>query len=97
MPPFPGGTPPNPVNAVLDLTDKMLPAWAQTFASHGAALFTAFALIVVCWAGLQIALSGEGFDASKFARMLLFISFGYAMAHYYASPIPDTAYLELVL
>ena len=37
MPPFSGGTPPNPVNAVLDLTDKMLPAWAQTFAGHGAA------------------------------------------------------------
>jgi hypothetical protein len=89
---MPSNSPPNPVNAILDLTDKMLPATAQTFAGHGATLFTAFAVILICWAGIQIALSGDGFDVSKFSRMLLFISFGYAMAHYYANPIPGIGY-----
>src|SRR5579859_4899413 len=65
---------------------------ADLFQLLGLNLFRAFATILIVWAGVKAALNaasgGPGFDFSKFADLLLVITFGYAMVRYYATPIP---------
>jgi type IV secretory pathway VirB6-like protein len=65
---------------------------ANLFISLGLNLFRGFATILIVWAGVKAALNaasgGPGFDFSKFADLLLVITFGYAMVRYYATPIP---------
>jgi TrbL/VirB6 plasmid conjugal transfer protein len=73
------------------ITD-MLTANTGIFVGMGANLFRAFATIMLAWFGVKIALgAGEfyaGMQFSKFASLVLAISFGFAMITYYASPIP---------
>src|ERR1700687_971030 len=56
----------------------------------GHSLFVAFATILIVWQGIQIMLSGDslGDHLFGFAKLLLFIAFGYAMVAFYESPIP---------
>ncbi len=62
------------------------------FDAMGQNLFRSFATILVVWHGLKSALaaaSGQGgFHFENFASLLLTISFGFAMANYYSTPIP---------
>src|SRR5215831_3298037 len=65
---------------------------ADLFLTLGLNLFRGFATILIVWAGVKAALNsasgGPGLDFSKFADLLLVITFGYAMVHYYSTPIP---------
>lgn len=65
---------------------------AAMFVALGLNLFRGFATILVVWAGIKSALNsasgGPGFDFGRFAEFLMVISFGYAMIHYYSTPIP---------
>ena len=69
---------------------------ADMFITLGLNLFRGFATILIVWAGVKTALNaasgGPGFDFSKFAGLLLVITFAYAMIRYYATPIPGIGF-----
>ena len=62
------------------------------FDAMGQNLFRMFATILVAWYGVKSALAAAGgkhsFHFDNFASLLLTISFGFAMANYYSTPIP---------
>src|SRR5260221_6827052 len=72
-----------------DIT-SLLTTYEPEFLRMGYSLFVAFATILIVWQGIQIMLSGEslGDHLFGFAKLLLFIAFGYALVAFYESPIP---------
>lgn len=61
---------------------------AGLFEPLGMTLFRAFAIIIICWFGIKVAL-GHSHDAlPRFASMLLTVAFGLAMIKFYSVPIP---------
>ena len=77
-------------NAFSDLfayLTQLMTANAPLFEAMGNRLYSAFAVIVVVWFGIEWALKG-GLPMDRFARMMLTISFGFAMTRYYSAPIP---------
>ena len=60
------------------------------FLRFGYSLFLAFATILIAWHGIRMMLSHEGLGDHLFgfAKLLLFISFGYALIAFYEAPIP---------
>ncbi len=76
------------MNSLVDLfaqIQSMMAADAGFFISIGLIEYSAFAVIIVVWFGIQWALSG-GMNMERFATMLLKLSFGYAMIHFYSTP-----------
>ena len=65
------------------------------FVGMGQNLFRGFATILIVWFGVQSALSsaegGEGFNFTRFTRLLLVVAFCFGMVKYYSSPIPGSA------
>jgi hypothetical protein len=86
--------PPQPHLAIVATIQQAITSLLTTcepqFLSMGHSLFVAFATILIVWQGIQIMLSGDslGDHLFGFAKLLLFIAFGYAMVAFYASPIP---------
>jgi TrbL/VirB6 plasmid conjugal transfer protein len=79
-----------PSNALGDAfayLTAMMTANAPFFLSAGTKIFDSFAVILVAWFGVQWALAGE-MRMERFANMLVTVSFGFAMMHYYSNPIP---------
>jgi len=62
------------------------------FDAMGQNLFRMFATILVVWFGARSALSAASgkhtFEFDHFASLLLTIAFGFAMTHYYSTPVP---------
>ena len=62
------------------------------FDAMGQNLFRMFATILVVWFGARSALSAASgkhtFEFDHFASLLLTIAFGFAMTHYYSTPLP---------
>lgn len=60
------------------------------FLRFGYSMFVAFAAILIAWQGIQMmfARDGVGDHMFAFARLMLFIAFGYSFIAYYESPIP---------
>jgi type IV secretory pathway VirB6-like protein len=60
------------------------------FLRLGFRLFISLATILLAWRGIAMMFSGEGLGDSmfEFAKLLLFVSFGYAMIAFYEAPIP---------
>jgi type IV secretory pathway VirB6-like protein len=76
---------------ITQATTDLLTTHSDIFMSLGMNLFRGFAVILVAWTGIQIALgsaSGAGIRFDKFAGLLMTIAFTYAMIVYYQSPIP---------
>lgn len=71
---------------------QMLTANSGLFQTMGQNLFRMFATIMLAWFGIKMALgAGEfyaGMQFSRFASLVLTISFGFAMINYYSTPIP---------
>lgn len=71
---------------------NMLNSNIGMFATMGQHLFFGLATIMLVWFGLKTALQAGDFLAgmhfSRFASLVLMISFGFAMVNYYNSPIP---------
>lgn len=84
-------TPPvGPLSAIQQGIVFLLLKDGPVFLSFGHNLFLSFATILLAWQGIQMmlrggSLGGEMFD---FAKLLLFISFGFAMIAFYEAPIP---------
>jgi hypothetical protein len=85
------GTPDSMQDLFSFLTDLMT-THAALFETLGRNLFRGFALILVVWFGLKMALSSAsgqgGFHLERFASLLMTIAFGFAMITYYSQPIP---------
>src|SRR5262245_15255387 len=68
----------------------MLTTYEPQFLRFGYSLFIAFATILIVWQGIRMMLTRDslGDDMFHFAKLLLFISFGYALIAFYESPLP---------
>ena len=60
------------------------------FLRFGYTLFLAFATILICWQGIRMMFSHDGLGEQMFdfAKLLLFVSFGYAFITFYEAPLP---------
>src|SRR3954468_10664180 len=86
--------PPQPhlaiVATVQQAISSLLTTYEPEFMRFGHSMFVAFATILIVWQGIKIMLSGDslGEHMFRFAKLLLFIAFGYALVAFYESPIP---------
>ena len=86
--------PPQPrlamVATVQQAIATLLTTYEPEFLRFGYSLFISFATILIVWQGIRMMLSGEslGEQMFDFAKLLLFIAFGYALIAFYESPIP---------
>jgi hypothetical protein len=69
---------------------NLLTVYEPEFLRFGNRLFLAFATIVIVWQGVRMMFSGEGLGEQMFdfAKLLLFVSFGYALITFYEAPLP---------
>jgi hypothetical protein len=86
MPP----TPYDPIGTVQQAIANLLTTHEPEFISIGMRLFLSIATIMLAWHGIRMMLSGRemGEQIYSFARLMLTVSFGYAMIAYYETPIP---------
>ncbi len=86
--------PPQPrlaiVATIQQAITSLLTTYEPEFLRLGYALFMAFATILIVWHGIKMMFSGDalGDQLFGFAKLLLFIAFGYALVAFYESPIP---------
>src|SRR5439155_19863672 len=86
--------PPQPRLAIVATIQQAITALLTTyepeFLRFGLSLFLAFATILIVWQGIRVMLSQDslGDHMFEFAKLLLWISFGYAIVAFYESPIP---------
>ena len=86
--------PPQPrlaiVATVQQAISTLLTTYEPEFLRFGFSLFVSFATILIVWEGIRMMLSGDslGEHMFRFAKLLLFIAFGYALVAFYESPIP---------
>src|SRR5258708_9298311 len=82
----------DPLTSLEDIIRGLMTSKLDLFVGMGQNLFRGFATILIVWFGVQSALSsaegGEGFNFTRFSRLLLVIAFGLAMVKYYSTPIP---------
>ena len=78
------------VASIQQAISALLTTYEPEFLRIGHSLFIAFATIVIAWQGIRMMLTRDalGDDMFQFAKLLLFISFGYALIAFYESPIP---------
>ena len=86
--------PPSPRMAIIATIQQAITTLLTThepeFLRIGYSLFTAFAIILIVWQGIQMMLSHDSLSEHMFdfAKLLLFVAFGYALIAFYESPIP---------
>jgi type IV secretory pathway VirB6-like protein len=80
----------DPIGTVQQAIAMLLSAREPEFINIGNRMFVAFATIILVWHGVRMMLAWreQGEHMFSFAKLLLMISFGYAMIAYYESPIP---------
>jgi type IV secretory pathway VirB6-like protein len=80
----------NLLPTVQQAIGNLLMTYEPEFLRFGYRLFTAFAVIVISWHGIRMMFSHDGLGEQMFdfAKLLLFVSFGYALIAFYESPLP---------
>lgn len=80
----------NLLPTVQGAIDNLLTVYEPEFLRFGYQLFIAFATIVIAWQGIAMMFSRDGLadQMFEFAKLLMFISFGYAFIAFYQAPIP---------
>ena len=80
----------NLVPTVQEAISRLLTTYEPEFLRFGYSLFLAFATIVIVWHGVRMMFSGErlGEQMFDFAKLLLFVSFGYSLITFYEAPLP---------
>jgi hypothetical protein len=78
------------VGSIQQAISTMLTTYEPEFLRFGYSMFVAFATILIVWEGIKMMLDNDslGDHMFDFAKLLLFISFGYALIAYYESPLP---------
>ena len=69
---------------------SLLLTYEPVFLQFGYTLFISFATILIAWHGIHMMFSHDGLGEQmfEFAKLLLFISFGYSFIAFYESPLP---------
>src|SRR3989454_2247366 len=86
--------PPQPRLAIIATVQQaitsLLTTYEPEFLRFGFSLFVSFATILIAWQGVRMMLSRDSLAEHMFdfAKLLLFISFGYSLVAFYESPIP---------
>jgi hypothetical protein len=97
MPPATGY---DPIGTVQQAIVSLLNTNEPLFLAMGTRLFMSFAVILLAWYGIRWMFGGDNtaVRAFGFAKLLLLISFGYAMIVFYESPIPGigTSFSNLI-
>jgi len=87
MPPQPAL---NLIPTVQQAITNLLTTYEPEFLRFGYNLFLAFATILIAWQGICLMFSHDGLSEQlfDFAKLLLFVSFGYALITFYETPLP---------
>jgi hypothetical protein len=87
MPPQPAL---NLVPTIQQAITNLLTTYEPAFLRFGYNLFLSFAVILIAWYGVRMMMSHDGLGDHMFgfARLLLFVAFGYAFITYYEAPLP---------
>jgi len=69
---------------------SLLLTYEPEFIRFGRGLFLSFAVVLIAWHGIKVMFGGEalGEQMFDFAKLLLFVSFGYALIFFYEAPLP---------
>jgi len=80
----------NFIPTVQQAISNLLTTYEPEFLRFGYNLFLSFATILIAWQGIRMMFSHEGLSEQlfDFAKLLLFVSFGYALIAFYEAPIP---------
>ena len=80
----------NLLPAVQQAITNLLTVYEPEFLRFGYGLFLSFATILIVWQGIRMMFSHDGLGDQmfEFAKLLMLISFGYAMITFYEAPIP---------
>ena len=80
----------NLIPTVQQAISNLLTTYEPEFLRFGYNLFLSFATILIAWQGIRLMFSHEalGEQLFDFAKLLLFVSFGYALIAFYEAPIP---------
>src|SRR3954454_22003558 len=78
------------IGTIQQAIATLLTTYEPEFLRFGYSLFISFATILIVWQGIRMMLSGEslGEQMFAFAKLLMFIAFGYSLIAFYESPIP---------
>jgi hypothetical protein len=78
------------VASIQQAITSLLTTYEPEFLRFGYSLFVAFATILIVWQGIRMMMTREslGDHMFDFAKLLLFIAFGYAFIAFYESPLP---------
>src|SRR5438105_9767452 len=80
----------NLVPTIQQAITNLLTTYEPEFLRFGYSLFLSFAVILIAWQGIRMMFSREGLNDQlfDFAKVLLFIAFGYALITFYEAPLP---------
>src|SRR6186713_3115491 len=80
----------NLLPTVQQAITNLLTVYEPEFLRFGYGLFLSFATILIVWQGIRMMFSHDGLGDQMFdfAKLLVFIAFGYAMITFYEAPIP---------
>jgi hypothetical protein len=80
----------NLLPTIQQAISNLLTVYEPEFLRLGHSLFLAFASIIISWQGVRMMFSHDGLGEQmfEFAKLLLFVAFGYAMITFYEAPIP---------
>ena len=80
----------NLIPTIQQAISNLLTTHEPEFLRFGSGLFTDLATIIIAWQGIKLMFSREGLSEQMFdfAKLLLFVSFGYGLIAFYESPIP---------
>lgn len=80
----------SPIVAANDAITQMLRVYEPDFLMFGENIFTAVATMLLVWYGVRMMFTQDGLGDKvfHFARLLLLLSFGYAMVFFYERAIP---------
>src|ERR671913_1044697 len=80
----------NLLPTIQQAISNLLTVYEPEFLRLGHILFLAFASIIISWQGVRMMFSHDGLGEQmfEFAKLLLFVAFGYAMITFYEAPIP---------
>jgi hypothetical protein len=80
----------NLLPTVQQAITNLLTTYEPEFLRFGYGLFLSFATILIVWQGIRMMFSHDGLGEQMFdfAKLLLFISFGYSLITFYEAPLP---------
>ena len=80
----------NLIPTIQQAIANLLTVHEPEFLRFGYGLFMSLATIVIAWHGIKMMLSGDGLGEQMFdfAKLLLFVAFGYSFIAFYEQPLP---------